>query len=215
MSIADRDIRLTTASLRSVFWGLLIYVLDLSITRTTDGQGWRFDLINDLVGMLMIAQGVWRLAEVNVSARYRLVMCFVKLMTVLLCLDAYHDHFIFEPPPLISFLMTASDVAALIVPVLFCRAMEWLSDEMGLRKSVASWKTTTHLFLLIYGIPLGLFYFATAGGTTSISLVSSVGLVAILLIPIFALPLLHLFMSTTRMQAEAASLLSVSKGSIG
>ena len=213
MSVSNRDIRLATVSLRSVFWGLLIYVLDLSITRTTDGQGWQFDFINDVVGMVMIAQGVWRLAEMTVSARYRLVMCFVKWITVLLCLDAFHDHFIYEPPPSISFMMKALDVGALVASVLFCTAMEWLSDEMGLRKSAASWKTTTRLFLLIYGIPLGLFYFATAiasaMGATSFSLVSSVGLVAILLIPIFALPLLHLFISTSRMQAEAESLLRV------
>ena len=210
MSISNSDIRLTITSLKYVFWGFLIYIVDFSINQAPNGQGWKFDFLNDFVGMLMITWGVWRLAETNVSPRYQMVMRFVSGVAVLLCLDALHDHFIYEPPPHISFLMTVLDVAALIAPVLFGSAMEWLSNEMGLRKSAASWKTTTRLFLFIYGIPLGLFYCVNAFATgPSFSLFSSVGLVAILLSPIFALPLLHLFISTVRMQAEAESLLKV------
>ena len=199
-----------TASLRYVFWGLLIYILDISIDRTVDGQGWKFDFFNDFIGMLMITWGVWRLGQVNVSPRYQTVMCFVKWVSVLLCLDALDAHFVYVESPFSYFLSTVLNITALIAAVFFCRAMGWLSSLMAFRKSAESWQTTALLFLLVYLVPLGLFYcvsgIAFAMGT-SISLVSSIGLVAMLLVPIFALPLLHLFMSTSRMQAEAEALL--------
>lgn len=206
MSISVRDIRETISPLRLIFWGGLICVLDFSFSQTVNGEGWTFDVLNDFVGMLMITCGVFRLAKVTVHDRYRSAMSFVSVLAVLSCLDALHAHFLYDTPAVLSFLLSVLGVAAMIATVVFCVAMRRLSAEAGLRISATSWRTTILLFVFIYLIPLGLLYSATgvaiAAGT---SFHIDLGPAGLLLLPIFFIPLIHLFVSTSRMASEAES----------
>ena len=119
MSNALGDIRSIIFPLRLVFWGGLISVFDITFSQTVNGEGWKFDILNDFVGMLMITWGVFKLAEVNVHDRYRTAMLFVKVVAVLSCFDAFHAHFLYDIPPLISFLFSVLGVAAMIATVVF------------------------------------------------------------------------------------------------
>ena len=63
---------------------------------------------------------------------------------------------------------------------------------------------TTILFLCVYALPLGILYaiglFTTAMGTR---FNLNLGPAALLLIPVFLIPPIHLFMSVSRMSREA------------
>jgi hypothetical protein len=187
-----------------IFWGGLICVFDVKFSRTVNGEGWKFDFINDLAGMLMITWGVYQLGKIAVHDRYRSAMLFVTVISFLSCFDALHSHFIYDTPTPLSFVLTVIGILAMAATVVFCMAMQWLCREAGLQRSEQSWKTTTVLFVCIYLIPLGLFYCAGAVALiTGNSFNFNLGPLGLLLIPVFCLPLILLFLSTSRMKADA------------
>jgi len=204
MGFSRSEIPSIVTPLRFIFWGGLICIFDLNFASTSNGEGFRFDLLNDFVGMLMITWGVFRLASLQVDDRYRSAMLFVQIVAVLSCIEALHAHVIYDTPLLIAVATTLLGIAALIATVLFCVAMQWLSDAAGLQRAAASWQVTTILFVAIYLIPLGLFYSAALlAMITGNSFQIDLGPAGLLLLPVFCIPLVHLFISTSRMRADA------------
>lgn len=189
--------------LRLIFWGGLICVIDLSISSTANGVGWKIDILDDLVGMLMITWALHVLSSVKVNHSYKVLMTIILVIAVLASIEAFHDHFIYEIPEVISFLFFVFAIIKLLAIVAWCIAMRWLSIKAGLLESVKSWKVTTWLFIIIYLIPLGLFnlacIFAILLGE---SFYFNLGFLALLILPIFLVPLIHLFISTSRMKRE-------------
>jgi hypothetical protein len=196
MSITSSEIRRIVPPLRIIFWGGLICVFDFKING--------FDLVNDLVGMIMITWGVFQVSKINVHDRYSKAMLFVKIVAILECINVLHGQFAYRPPKLFSIIFSLIGVAAMLAIVVFCVAMRWLSSEAKLEASAGSWKTTALLFTVIYLIPLGLFYFAAAVAiATGKSFNINLGPAGLLLLPVFLLPLIHLFISTSRTKTEA------------
>ena len=196
MSISSREIRRIITPLRLIFWGGLICVLDFKINE--------FDLLNDFVGMIMITWGVIEVSKVKVHDHYSMAMLFVKILAVLTSLQALQEHFTYRIPEFLSVMLYVIGAASMLATVVFCVAMLWLSSEATLQRSVRSWKTTTILFSVIYLIPLGIFYSAAAvaiaiGKTIDIDL----GLAGLLILPLLLLPLIHFFVTTSRMKNEA------------
>jgi len=190
----DKDV--VTRGLRFVFWGGLVCVLDIKINN--------FDLLNDVVGMLLITLGVFGLGKQEGGESYRKAMAFVK------------------PVAVVSTLVTLLEqggvslgVAGHVISMLtlagiyvFCRAMITLANHHGLLKSAASWRMTSVLFLVIYIVPLGtLSVMILAAHITGDSFNVNVGnpALGILLIGVFFIPLIHLFISTSRMRNEVDS----------
>jgi len=210
MTVSVDEIRNTVTPLRLVFWGGLLCVLDFSFSETANGEGWKCDILNDFVGMVMITWAVFRLAGIKVNDRYAAAMVFVKVTAVLSCVDALHDHFIYPRPPALSFVLTLLGAAAMVATLLFCLAMRWLSMAAGLWRSAKSWGVSAVLFTVIYVVPLGLFYLAAAVAiATESSFHIELGAAGLLLLPVFFIPLIHLFVSTSRMKNEAESTATV------
>lgn len=190
--------------LRMIFWGGLICFVDLSFSQTSNGSGFRFDIVNDTVGATMIAVGVFRLSSFSVHANYERAMSFVKIVSVLSVLDAIRDHFIIPLPMPMRFLLQLFSIATLAAIVTFCLAMRQLSHTAGLTLSEGSWRTTTNLFVFIYAIPLGLSYLlGMAAIASGQSLNFNIGPAGLILLPIFLVPIIHFFVSTSRMYREA------------
>lgn len=195
------QIKRAIGPLQLVFWGGLICVIDITINQ--------FDLLNDAVGTIMVACGVLGLAGIHVHNRYTSAMTFVSVIAVLSVVEAIASHFTYVVPmsPMyLTLLLILFGMAVIVAMVLFCIAMRWMCEEAMLQKSQQSWKTTTILFVAIYLIPLGLFYLVGAGAIlTGESFHFDMGPAALLLIPVFLTPLVHLFVSTSRMKNEAVS----------
>jgi hypothetical protein len=198
------DVTRAVTPLRLVFWGGVLCVLDFTFTQTVNGEGFKFDILNDFVAMLMIASGVFALARIETHDRYATAMGFVKLVAVLATFKALHDHFVYHIPSGLSVFFMLLSLAELVAIVVFCVAMRWLSNEAGLENATRSWTTTLWLFALIYLLPLGLFYAAALVAIlTGTSFNINLGPAGLLLIPVFLVPLIHLFISTSRMRREA------------
>ena len=207
MAISTPTLLTLVRPLRMLFWGGLLYVLDINFSVTSGGTGWSFDFLNDFVGMLMITWGVFQFDEIVISERYEKSMSFVKVVSIMLCIDAFSAHFVFDLPSFFSLGLTLLSIAALAAFVLFCLSMRWLCEDAQLQESVESWKTTTVLAIVIYLIPLGIFYLAVivavlAGTYFHLDL----GPMGLLVLSVFLIPLIHLFVSTSRMKREIKGL---------
>lgn len=200
------DTKSAVSPLRWIFWGALICLVDLTYSQTVNGVGWKFDFANDAVGVLIILWGTSRLARIRVHDRYRSALGFVKVTAFFSLLDAIHAHFIYNTPAAVALFFSLVNAAEMVATVVFCVAMRWLGEAAGLQRSAKSWKITTLLFVIIYLIPLGSLSCAAA---IAIALRSpfhlDLGPAGLWLMPVFAAPLIHFFVSTTRMKADAQS----------
>ncbi len=190
--------------LRLIFWGALLCIFDFTFTEMRNGQGFRFDILNDTLGSILIAVGVFRLSALSVHDRYATAMKFVQVVSVLAVLDSIRDHFIMPLDPVVQFALNLLGVASLVAIVVFCVAMRWFCENAGLREASTSWSTTTKLFVFIYLFPMGLFYAISALAIVSNSSFNlNFGAADLLLVPVFLLPLIHLFVSASRMKRAA------------
>ncbi len=204
--MTPQDVRSAITPLRLIFWGGLLCIFDLTVSQTSNGEGFKFDFLNDAVGAAMIAVGVYRLVEISVHDRYVFVMRFVSVVSIVAVLDAIRDHFVFQMPSFVHFVLLVFSLVCLIAIICFCVAMRWFCEQAGLKVAALSWRTTTRLFVAIYLIPLGLFYLAACGAIlTGTSFHFDIGAGAILALAVFAVPLVHLFISTSRMARAAGS----------
>ena len=193
--------------LRLIFWGGLLCLFDITLSETTNGQGMKFDILNDVVGTLVIAVGVFRLKALPVNDRYDEVMRFVKAVSVLAVFDAIRDHFITPLHSVAQFAFNAFGLASLVAIVVFCIAMRWFCEDANLFEASRSWSTTTVLFIVIYLFPLGLVYIISALAIVADTPFNiDLGPAGIPLLPVFAFPFIHLFLSTSRMQRAAEDL---------
>jgi len=204
MVIGPEKIGKVIKPLRLIFWGGLLWILDLKISQTVNGVGHQFDILNDTLGAVLVTWGVLSLAKFPVSDRYTWWMKAISVVSVLTVVNTIHNHFIYRVPDTIAFLQLALGLGSLIAIIAFCTAMGWLCAWAALALSEQSWRLTRMLFVIIYLIPLGLFYLVGVFGMlTRQHFNISLGPAGMLLIPVFFIPMIHLFVSTSRMKKEA------------
>lgn len=200
----EHAVKKAITPLRMIFWGGLICIFDLTFSQTTNGRGFKIDILNDALGAILIAVGVFRLGAISVHDRYAAVLKFVQVVSVLAVLDAVRDHFLVPLAPVVQFALNLFGLVRLVAIVAFCVAMRWFCEEARLLPASRSWSVTTVLFVAIYLVPLGLFHaVATLALVSGTSFNIQLGPAGLLLLPIFTIPLIHLFVSTSRMKRAA------------
>jgi hypothetical protein len=201
--------------LRLIFWGALLAILDFSFSysRSVNGGpawGFRFDVLNDFVGMLLVTGGVYALWRFDVHPRYRRWMGLVFYCGVANSIEALADHFIFPRPAFIGWGSQLLGMATLVATVLFSSAMIWLCQKHELRRSRASWERTRLFVMLLWVLPLGVMQLlGMAAPLLGLSFSFNLGLLGIPLLLLMLVPLVHLFISTSRMRREAAEVSSL------
>lgn len=111
-----------SAPLPRILWGGLLVAFDLPV----QAASFRIDLLNDVLGMLLIASGVFRLAKCDISDAYRNRMHLAKLICVLATLRKLADLPGFEKPPAVDLLWSACMLAEIAGILLFLSAMRLL-----------------------------------------------------------------------------------------
>lgn len=194
--------------LRMIFWGGLLCLFDISNSWTTsvNGQsptGFQFDVLNDFLGMLLITVGIAKLSAFAIDQSFRFRMRFVFICAVLNCVEAFFGHFIFESPMIFDVLSNILGLASLCAIVIFCTSMHRLSSAFALTRSAKSWLTTRLLVIILWVVPLGLFYVVVLGALlTGQSFQLYMGILFIMTLSA-VVPFIHLFISTSRMRHEA------------
>ncbi|MHC4714994.1 MAG: hypothetical protein ACYTAN_17265 [Planctomycetota bacterium] len=190
-------------SLRLVFWGGLLVVLDLTIT----SGGFTVDILNDFVGMILVSVGVWRLSEIRFDERYTSAMTFARVVAVIATIGCFIKMIMPGLPPVLALLIQMFQVITVIALVAFCISMRRLCDAGMLSRAAASWKMTTALVVLMYLVPLVLALGPSiAMGIQGKTYKYDIGFFpALLLVAVFLIPLVHFFVSTSRMKRGIAA----------
>lgn len=193
------DLRSAVRPLRWIFWGGLLCVIDVHYSTVTNGRGWHFDFLSDVVGMALIVAGLVRLLAVPVHDRYATVLRVCTAVAVLELLDAVRGHFIQPWPTPVVVGASLLHLLGFVATALFCVAMRWMCDAHGLADASRSWRTTLILFLVAWVIPLGMLQLVLLGSLLSGSpFAVALGPVLVLLVLVALLPLVHFFVSTSR-----------------
>lgn len=182
------DASAAQAGLGKIFWGTLICVFDLHFSLASNGTGFKFDIINDVVGALMIAWGVSQLQPLVKEPRYAQIMRLCHVMAILCILDAVVDHVVAPWPVPIQVLSIIFGFVCLVAIFQFCSAMRIFCFAAGLREAERSWILGQRLFLFLNLIPaaivqlssLGLLLGGTRGRVQVNPLVGALGLVAVI-----------------------------------
>jgi hypothetical protein len=191
--------------LRLVFWGGILCLFDFTWSWTGGREGFKFDLLDDFIGMILVTVGLFRIASMSGPGRVRIGLNFLGGIAVVSSAAALLDHFIFPRDPWMAWVTQLLGLAELGGMAVFAALMAVLCGELGLDRAARSWRTTTILFVLIYGLPLGALYVAgMAYMAANSSFRIDLGPAGLLLLPVFAIPLVHLFVSTSRMRRDAA-----------
>lgn len=197
-------VRAAITPLRMIFWGGLVCLVDVSTSTTINGEGTRFDFVSDVVGTLLIAFATFRLCKVDIHERYMQWMGLVYGVALFAVLDAIRAHIITPLPAFVSLMLYLFGIVELAAIIAFTVALRWFCETVDLQDAAQSWRTTTRLFLFVYAIPLGILHLAMGialvmGESIDVDL----GPIELLLLPIFAAPVVHLFISTSRMKGGA------------
>ena len=194
--------RLTKAitPLRSIFWGGLLCILDFNVFVQLGNQRSSFDILNDALGMMLIAGGVIVLAAQKVDPLYDWLMSSVSAVAFVFTVGAFvkqlQPEFFLRVQPLMPFFR----VIGLASTVAFCVSMHRLSGTLSAWTIERSWKITCSLFVFCVLVP------GVILATLTLLVPTGAPLVAystILVIPGFLVAFVHLFLSTSRMAAFA------------
>lgn len=148
-----RDASEMVNPLRMVFWGVLVIALDFHLTWP---GGFRLDLINDVVGAILVLRGVIGLRSQAIGDSWMKSMGFVEVIAWITVVGAVIDHFVLElPAPLLSIGLVVGFLKMLAVLV-FCRAMREVCEMYGFERSVLSWRLSSALYLWLYILPMSL-----------------------------------------------------------
>jgi hypothetical protein len=193
--------------LHCVFFGGLLCLLDIthsSVTTFRGGaSGWRFDFLSDTVGVVLILLAIHTLRRFTLYGRYQGCLLFAWAVAWLSLLDTIHAHWIYDRSELVRTITAVLSLARLAAVMAFCTAMVTLAGFIGGDAAARSFRTTRLLFAVLYVAPLSLLYFlhlsALAGANVNFRWTGwwVTGILAV-----FALPLVHFFVSTRRLRVS-------------
>ncbi len=208
---SQADILQAIKPLRMIFWGAVLILLNISCFWSLPGFRINLDIFNDLVGAILIAVGVTRLARLAVNHRYA---CFMRWAAVAAWLNlvpqALHSVVFAHPRPL-SAMLSAIGLASMVGVFGFLWSMRILAQAAGLERSARSWTVTTILMQVFWVAPLSVLYSITAfvSITSQPEFDYDLGAGVVPVVALALLPLVHFFVSTSRMLRDARILVAL------
>lgn len=203
------QIKQAITTLRLIFVGVLLNIFDFSYFHVTESRGevwgYKFDFLNDFVGMLLITYGVKQLGKFQVNSTYRTLMGLTLVCCICNCVDAFTDHFVFRTPKAVVICWIVLSIASLVATLMFSAAMQLLSSHYSLHGAAKSWSGTGLMIAIIWVAPIGLFNLIGLGNyLAGRDLHWDIGGLIFPLMLVLVLPLIPFFISIYRMQKEAA-----------
>ena len=194
--------------LRLIFFGALLCIFDY-LPAGLRGPRYQVDVLNDALGMFLIAVAAGRLARIPVhppwNDHHGSAMRFVKYVALIGIAEAVVGHLTFERPPPLVLAVLIYRIALVGASVLLCMAMRWLCSELGLRRALKSWTVTTVAFVAVFASPLAAMYV-----TDFLTIMAgkkpfrALGPAELLARVILSMGFVLIFVSTSRMEREAS-----------
>lgn len=198
------DIIHAARSLRWIFWGALLVLLDIIFSMTFGEIGFRLDLLDDTPGMLLIIAAVGPLRGIGMGGWYATRMVFVHWVAIIALLDSVVQHFIFPKPWLLAFVSLVLPFVMIGSMLVLCVCMRDVCQAATLSEAARKWQRAFVLFLIFNGIP-SILLVMVAPGVLAVSLPAHVtptpGMLWIGLL--FLVPAIYFFSATSTMARAA------------
>ena len=136
-----------------IMLGMAIHVVDISFSRTVNGEGFRFDLINDLIGIGMIILAIGQLRRIRINEKYQQYMTFALVAAGVQMVWDLEGHMLYVRP---YFLWVLSLICGFLVLggiLLLLESLLILSSGLSLNKSPFNLKLAKRLFIYLEIVP--------------------------------------------------------------
>ena len=192
-------------ALGKIFWGTLLCVLDLSISSESNGFGFKFDFLNDVVGAVLIASGISELRPVLKNPDYSAIIGFCYPPALLGIISAILEHFIVPWPAPLKLVAVGFSFWCSVAIFRFCLAMQLLCEAASLLDAAASWRFSRSFYLVLVLIPKTFFEFWNSLAiVTGQSWNVDIGPLAFAFLILF-LPIIHILLSIARTRTGLVS----------
>jgi hypothetical protein len=201
--------------LRMIFWGALLLALHLDIERDFGGVRLSFGFLRETVGTVLIAIAAIWLARLSLPRACRIAIAFVAAVASTAVIAKVGGALGFHAPAEAT-LQPLLRLAELTSAVALLWSLWRIARAAGLQRSARSWRTTALLFAILFVFPLGVFFVASLGFILGLATLSrwnrfeyqadAPGWVIWAALASFAImmtPVVHFFISTSRMIREA------------
>ena len=193
--------------LRLIVIGLLLCIFDY-VPPALDTKYVRVDVFNDLVGTLLIAAMVFRLARLQVHTawnnHYGSTFRFVKFIAVLSVIEAASGVAAFQRPRLLVVCLHALGCAETVALGLLCVCIRWALLAAPLPKSRKLWFPVTAVMVVLLMVPLGYFHMFGMVKTMLGARIETIGPLAGAVYGLWmSAPLVLLLCATFRIASEA------------
>jgi len=186
---------------------VIIVVLDINYFQTTNGTGFKFDLISDLVGSIIVYVGVIRISKYEVlDFSYRYKMRFVIFAASSQILLSIFDFAIHSMPGFMTSINNLLSILMHCAFIVFCITMATFSEERALGTSRIRWGIARRLFLWLNLITTGVYAILnelySLGNNPSYSLVTVGGFGLVLVFIMMFIPLIYFLTTIHQMKKE-------------
>jgi len=194
-------------SLRLIVIGLLLCIFDY-VPPALDTKYVRVDVLNDMVGALLIAGTVFRLARLRVHTawnnHYGSTFRFIKLVAVLAVIESVVGVAAFQRPRRLVVCLHAAGLAETVALGLLCVCIRWVLLAAPLPKSRKLWFTVTTVMVVLTLLPLVYFHMsemvkAMLGGRIDAIEPAAEAMCGL----VISVPLVLLLYATVRIASEA------------
>src|SRR5687768_4108567 len=142
------------AAMGKILWGILFCGFDFWIGAQAGGHGLRVDILNDVLGTILVAWGLAELRPLVADERYANILQFCLLIALLAIVEAVLDHFVVPWPPLCAAISELFSMAVLVAIFQFCTALRMLCQFAHLLEAEQSWRFSQSLFFVLQLLPL-------------------------------------------------------------
>ncbi len=140
-------------ALGRIFWGALICAVDIHFSVVSSGQGFKFDVVNDVIGALLIAWGLGPLQPLVFDLHYARVMSFCRIVAAVSVVDAIVGHAIFPWPVPFRGAYAIWSLVSLFAVYRFCSAMRIFCFSAGVFDTERTWATSERLVFWLVLVP--------------------------------------------------------------
>jgi hypothetical protein len=201
--------RQTIQALRLLFWCGILYILDFNLSCGGGDCTSGFDIFTDIIGLILISIGIFKLDTEEVLESYSEKMWFIKLASLLAIIIQIIP---WSRIPALDGVDLILGVIIVIAIGTFSQVMHSLSRDQGFSRSEHLWKKTHLAVIAVYVIPTCLFSLLSLViiilnrfslyEISYHSLHPAIAVILLVSIPVFFLPLVLLFLATNKLKSE-------------
>ena len=150
------------------FWAGIICLIDVTIRKPPSGDGFRFDIFNDSVGMALFICGLYKLKKTCHSFRCSKYINFLLFVSVAYFIVTIHSHVIYSVPTLLFVSLTGTIYCFYLSFFVAYLLMGYIFRCLGYDRVALLWRANSYLLAVALLAMAIMLYFTNVGSELSV-----------------------------------------------